>query len=383
MPNQVGGGILRPTMSYPSVIPRVATRRKVSRGSTVARTVAPRDVSEVAAQPAPGLELDSISAQWQLALDAAARALRAAGSSLPPSELRQRNGELVRERQQTARMLVDLAQMAGVRPVPWLAPVPLSATMLGLPATTKACLFDLEGVLTDSALLHAQAWSEVFDEFLLRLSDKTGWAFIPFDRGADYRAYLDGRPRLEGIHAFLESRGIRLPEGRPDDPAEADTACGLAARKGEALERRLHQHGVTALDGARRYLEAAGHAGLKRAVVSASASTLPMLELAGLATLVEARVDAGVSRAEGLRGRPAPDLLLYACERLGVRPEETVTFTHNPAGVAAGLAGGLGVIGVGEGARGEALLGFGAERVVPSVSTLLDRVLSPLTKPRL
>ena len=289
----------------------------------------------------------------------------------------------MRERQQTARMLVDLAQMAGVRPVPWLAPVPLSATMLGLPATTKACLFDLEGVLTDSALLHAQAWSEVFDEFLLRLSDKTGWAFIPFDRGADYRAYLDGRPRLEGIHAFLESRGIRLPEGRPDDPAEADTACGLAARKGEALERRLHQHGVTALDGARRYLEAAGHAGLKRAVVSASASTLPMLELAGLATLVEARVDAGVSRAEGLRGRPAPDLLLYACERLGVRPEETVTFTHNPAGVAAGLAGGLGVIGVGEGARGEALLGFGAERVVPSVSTLLDRVLSPLTKPRL
>ena len=147
-------------------------------------------------------------------------------------------------------------------------------------------------------MLHAWAWVEVFDEFLLRLSDKTGWHFIPFDRDADYRAYLDGRPRLEGIHAFLDSRGIRLPEGRPDDPVEADTACSLASRKSEALGR-LRQRGVTALNGARRYLEAAGYAGLKRAVVSASASTLPMLELAGLATLVEDRVDADVSAPRG------------------------------------------------------------------------------------
>ena len=129
---------------------------------------------------------------------------------------------------------------------------------------------------------------------------------------------------------------------------------------------------MTALGGARRYLEAAGHAGLKRAVVSASASTLPMLELAGLATLVEDRVDADVIRAEGLRARPAPDLLLDACRRLGVQPEETVTFTHSAAGVAAGLVAGLGVIGVGEEAQRELLLGFGAERVVPSVSVLLD-----------
>jgi HAD superfamily hydrolase (TIGR01509 family) len=382
MRDQVGGRILPPRMTYPSAIPRAATRRRRSSGPRQSRAVA-RSGPEVATQPAPALELDSISARWQLALDAAERALGAAGGSLPPSELRQRRGGLARERQQTAQLLAHLARTAGVLPVPWLSPVPVSTTMLGLPTATKACLFDLEGVLTDSALVHAQAWSDVFDEFLLRLSDKTGWAFIPFDRDADYRAYLDGRPRLEGVHAFLGSRGIRLPEGRPDDPAEADTACGLATRKGEALERRLHQQGVTALSGARRYLEAAGHAGVKRAVVSASASTQPMLELAGLATLLEERVDADVIRAEGLRARPAPDLLLLACRRLGVRPEETVTFTHNPAGVAAGLAGGLAVIGVGEGARGEALLGFGAERVVPSVSTLLDRVLSPPTEPRL
>ncbi len=289
----------------------------------------------------------------------------------------------MRERQETAAKLAGLAQLTGVRPTPWLSPVPLSTKMLGLPTTVKACFFDLEGVLTDSALLHAWAWSEVFDDYLLRLSDKTGWQFIPFDRDADYRAYLDGRPRLEGIHAFLGSRGIRLREGRPDDPADADTACGLATRKGEALALHLRQHGVTAVGGARRYLEAAGQAGLKRAVVSASASTLPMLELAGLATLLEERVDADVIRTEGLRARPAPDVLLLACSRLGVQPEEAVTFTHNPAGVAAGLAGGLNVIGVAEGARGEALLGFGAERVIPSVSTLLDRVLSPTLRARL
>ena len=214
--------------------------------------------------------------------------------------------------------------------------------MLGLPATVRACLFDLEGVLTDSAVLHALAWGEVFDDFLLRLADKTGWQFIPFDRDSDYRTYLDGRPRLEGVHAFLDSRGIRLPEGRPDDPERMPTPPrGLARRKGEALARCLRQRGVTALAGARRYLEVAGQAGLARAVVSASASTLPMLELAGLATLVEERVDADVIRAEGLRARPAPDLLLVACRRLGVRPEEAVTFTHSAAGVAAGHAAGL------------------------------------------
>ena len=254
--------------------------------------------------------------------------------------------------------------------------------MLGLPATVEACLFDLEGVLTDSALLHALAWGEVFDDLLLRLADKTGWHFIPFDREADYRTYLDGRPRLEGVHAFLDSRGIRLPEGRPDDPADADTARALAERKGEALARSLRQRGVTALAGARRYLEAAGQAGLGRAVVSASASTLPMLELAGLATLVEERVDADVIRAEGLRARPAPDLLLAACRSLGVRPEMAVTFTHSAAGVAAGHAAGMAVIGVGEGAQEELLRGFGAERVVPSVTTLLAPVLAPPVEPR-
>jgi beta-phosphoglucomutase-like phosphatase (HAD superfamily) len=302
--------------------------------------------------------------------------LSAAGGLLPAPELERRQRELARERQETAKILRRLANVAGVRPVPWLSPVPVTTKMLGLPATTRACLFDLDGVLTDSAVLHAWAWGEVFDEFLLRLSEKTGWHFIPFEREADYSAYIDGRTRLEGIHAFLDSRGIRLREGRVEDPARADSAEGLAKRKGEVLSRGLRQHGVTALAGARRYLEATGHAGLERAVVSASTSTLPMLELANLATLVEERVDAEDIRSEGLRSRPAPDLLVVACRRLGIGPEDAVTFTHTAAGVAAGHAARLGVIGVGDRAQQELLQGFGAERVVPSLSVLLDHQLS-------
>ncbi len=309
-------------------------------------------------------------------MDAAQRALDAADGSLPAVDLKRRQVELVRERQLTADVLARLADVTGVRPVPWLSPVPVHAGMLGLPADVSACLFDLDGILTDSAVLHAWAWGEVFDEFLLRLDEKTGWHVIPFDRDADYRTYIDGRSRLEGVHAFLGSRGISLPEGRPDDPAQADTARGLVKRKGEAVARAMRQRGVTALAGARRYLEAAGHAGLKRAVVSASANTSSMLELAGLATLIDERIDAYVMRAEGLRSRPAPDLLLVACRRLGVVPEEAVTFTHSPAGVAAGHAAGVAVIGVGDEAQEELLRGFGAERVVPSLSVLLDPRLS-------
>ena len=320
----------------------------------------------------PPLELDTLAAGWQRALDAAERALDAAFAALPPPELERRRRELAQERVEIAALLARVARAARVRTEPWLSPVPVSTGMLGLAPTVKACMFDLDGVLTDSGALHALAWTEVFDEFLLRLSGKSGRHFVPFDRDADYRAYIDGRPRLEGVHAFLDSRGIHLPEGRPGDAAGDDTAYGLARRKSEALERGLSRRGVTALPGARRFLDAAGRAGCRIAVVSASTSTLPMLERAGLAALVGERLDAGVIRAESLRSRPSPDLLLAACRRLGVRPEEAVTFTHSPAGVAAGHAAGVAVVGVGDRSLGELLRGFGAERVVPSLGTLLD-----------
>ncbi|MGZ8481922.1 MAG: HAD family hydrolase [Candidatus Limnocylindria bacterium] len=357
----------------------VAARGRAPGGGRSARTprAAPRRTeAPAAAQPSARLELDTIASGWQLALDAAERALSAARKSLPGPELAERRRRLARERHETATSLARLARVARVQPVPWLSPVPVTTHLLGLPVAVRACLFDVEGVLTDSAVLHASAWGEVFDDFLLRLSEKTGWHVVPFDRVVDYRAYIDGRSRLEGVHAFLGSRGIRLPEGRADDPAEADTASGLAKRKGEALTRGLRGRGVSALPAARRYLEAAGRAGLGRAVVSASANTMSMLELAGLAALVEARVDAETIRVEGLRSRPAPDVLLTACRNLGVQPEEAVTFTHTPAGVAAGLAAGVAVIAVGEGPQAELLRGFGADRVIPSLGALLAPRLS-------
>ena len=317
-----------------------------------------------------------LASHWQRALDAGEFALRAAVDTLPASYVSRRRRELTQERQETATLLKDVARARGVRPLPWLSPGPVTKQMLGLTTSNQACLFDLDGVLTDSALLHAAAWAQILDELLLRLSASAGWHFIPFDREVDYRTYIDGRSRLEGIHSFLESRGIRLPEGRIDDPPDADTAQGLAKRKGEALARGLLQRGVTTRPGAHRYLDAAGRAGLGRAVISASASTLPMLELAGLARLVEACMDADVIHRENIRTAPSPELLLAACRHLEVRPQDAVTFTHSASGVVAGLAAGMTVVGVGQGSAAELLCDYGAQRVIPSLSTLLGSSLT-------
>ena len=316
------------------------------------------------------VDLEVLSAHWQRALDAAGSALRAAGDSLPVTEVRDRQLALVRETERTAATLRELGH--GRQPAPWLSPTPVTNGMLGLPGTVRACLFDVEGVLTDSSRLHAWAWGQVFDDYLSRVAATTGWPFIPFDRAADYRAFVEGRSRLEGVYMFLRSRGIEVREGRPDDPPQAGTAHSLARRKGELLERRLHEQGVTALPGARRYLEAARRAGVRRAVVYESASTLPMLEQAGLASLIDARVDAAVISAEGLHSRPAPDLLLAACRELDVPVADTVTFTSSPAGVVAGRRAGMLTVGIGGATQSLILEGFGAEQIAPALSDLLD-----------
>jgi HAD superfamily hydrolase (TIGR01509 family) len=335
---------------------------------------------QLVAEPKRPLELETVSSHWQLALDAAQRALTAEAGVLCAGELRRRSLALGEERRQTLQELTHLARLSGVRPAPWLSPVPLSNSLLGLPDGVRACVFDLDGVLTDSGVLHARAWAEVFDDFLLRLSTRAGWQFVPFDRDKDYRAYIDGRRRLEGVWAFLQSRGIALPDGRIDDPADAETACGLARRKDEKLKAELLRRGPAPLAGARRYVEAAGRLGLRRAVVSASANTAALLELSGLATLFEARIDADAMQEEGLRSRPAPDVLLAACRALDVPPERAVTFTHSAAGVAAGSAAGLAVVGVAHGTQSERLLQAGAERVVGSLGGLLDaRLTADLT----
>jgi beta-phosphoglucomutase-like phosphatase (HAD superfamily) len=318
-----------------------------------------------------GLELDALAAHWQRALDAAQGALGAAHGELSDLELARRAHALVAERQLTAALLTGLAEAASVPP-PWLSPVLLRPELLGLQPGVRACLFDLEGVLTDGAALHAEAWGEAFDELLRHLGERAGWVPAPFDRDADYRAFVEGRPRLEGVLTFLRSRGIRLPQGQADDPPEFETAHGLARRKSEALTRRLERQGVTALPGARRYLDAAGRVGIARAVLSASVRTGVMLELAGLAPLVEERVDADRVRAEGIRSRPAPDALLSACRGLRTEPRDAVALTSSPLGVEAGRAAGVEVIGVGHGASAERLRGAGAARVVVSLAALLD-----------
>lgn len=328
------------------------------------------------AHGAMAFELDTVADDWQLALDGAVEAVDAADKAYTAEERGRLRRSLAQERAETTVLLERLAHTTGVHNVPWLSPVPLHPSSLGLPDRVRACIFDLDGVLTDSGVVHAAAWAEVFDDFLLRLALETDRQFLPFDRDLDYRTYIDGRPRLEGIHLFLRSRGIRLPEGLPEDRADVDSAYGLARHKSEALTRVMRRRGVSALPGARRFLESAGRSGLGRAVVSGSQTVLPMLELAEISTLVDARVDAETIRFERLRSRPAPDLLLAACRKLEVEPAETVSFAHSPDGVAAGRAAGMGVIGVGvDDAARERLRGFGPERVVPSLATLLDRRL--------
>lgn len=271
---------------------------------------------------------------WQHALDADQRALTAVAGIVRADDLAQRRSALGAERRETAQLLARLARTLGVAS-PWLVDQPVTLRDLGLDLGVEGCIFDLEGVLTDSGRLHASAWALTFDPFLQETAERTGWQFIPFDPDADYHAYVDGRPRLDGIHAFLASRGIS-----PD----STTTNELARRKSDVLARELHVQGVTALPGARRYLEASGRAGLRRAVVSASARTRAMLELADLDGLVEVQIDAEAMRRGHLRPRPAPDLLLAACSRLGVSAQAAATFTHTAAGIEAGHAAGLTVV---------------------------------------
>ncbi|MFC8615497.1 beta-phosphoglucomutase family hydrolase [Micromonospora purpureochromogenes] len=244
--------------------------------------------------------------------------------------------------------------------------------MLGLPAHVSACLFDLDGVLTQTAKVHNAAWKQTFDAFLARRAAATGEPFKPFDPGPDYNRYVDGRPRADGVRSFLASRGVVLPEGSPDDPPEADTVNGVGNRKNVVLLERIHHDGVEVYPGSVTYLRAAVAAGLRRAVVSASANCRDVVAAAGLEPLLEARVDGLVARAEGLRGKPHPDTFLAGAKLLGVDPANAAVFEDALAGVAAGRAGGFGyVVGVDRVGQADELRDQGADIVVTDLSDLL------------
>lgn len=244
--------------------------------------------------------------------------------------------------------------------------------MLGLPDKIDALLFDLDGVLTQTAKVHAEAWKQTFDEFLRKRAEHEGEDFVPFDEAADYDEYVDGKPREDGVRSFLESRGIDLPEGRPDDTADAQTIQGIGNNKNARVLELIRDHGVEAYDGSVRYVREARAAGLKRAVVSSSTNCRDVLVAARIDDLFDAVVDGVVAHREHLHGKPAPDTFLAGAAALGVEPAHAVVFEDALAGVAAGRAGNFGyVVGVDRAGQRDALRAHGADVVVDDLAELL------------
>jgi beta-phosphoglucomutase family hydrolase len=245
---------------------------------------------------------------------------------------------------------------------------------LGLPEQIRACLFDLDGVLTDTARVHAAAWKEMFDAYLQARAERTHESYPPFDSVADYDAYVDGKLRADGVRSFLAARGIVLPEGHPDDRPDVETVNGLGNRKNQIVLRLLHAGGVTVYPGSLRYLRAVGAARLRRAVVSSSRNTRAVLVAAGIQGDFDACVDGLVAARESLHGKPAPDTYLAAARALGVAPGQAAVFEDALAGVEAGREGHFGyVVGVDRVGQAEALRRHGADIGVADLADLLDR----------
>jgi beta-phosphoglucomutase family hydrolase len=244
--------------------------------------------------------------------------------------------------------------------------------MLGLPDGIAGTLFDMDGVITRTAVVHDAAWKEAFDGFLSKRADETGERFVPFDPARDYADYVDGKPRLDGTRSFLESRGITVPTGTPDDKPGTATLYGISNLKQELLLAKLESDGVEVYEGSVRYLNAARAAGLRTAIVSSSANTQQVLRAAGLLDAFEVRIDAQAAATQNLRGKPAPDTFLAAARALGISADHAAVFEDALAGVQAGRAGSFGyVVGVDRVGQADALRSHGADVVVSDLGELL------------
>jgi beta-phosphoglucomutase family hydrolase len=240
---------------------------------------------------------------------------------------------------------------------------------IGLPRSVRACLFDLDGVLTPTALVHAAAWKETFDAFLRK---RDGDDFRPFDPVADYDEYVDGRPRTDGVRTFLASRGIELPEGGEDDPPDRESVQGLGNAKNATVLVKIRDEGVRPYPGSVRYLEAVREAGLRTAVVSSSANCRDVLVSAGIEHLLDVRVDGVVAKERHLPGKPRPDTFLAAARDLGCTAAEAAVFEDALVGMDAGRGGGFGyVVGVDRVGQADALRRHGADTVVEDLADLI------------
>ena len=230
----------------------------------------------------------------------------------------------------------------------------------------------MDGVLTQTAVLHAAAWKQTFDEYLSERATATGQPFVPFDEVTDYDEYVDGLPRLEGTRQFLRSRGVELPEGSPDDPPGTATVYGLSNRKNELVLALIDQRGVKVYPGSLSFLKEVRRKSLATAVVSSSANTVQVLRAAGLEGMFDVTIDGNVAEQEHLAGKPAADTYVAAAKRLTVEPEHAAVFEDSLAGVQAGRAGGFGlVVGVDRVGQGDALAAHGADVVVTDLAELV------------
>jgi len=246
--------------------------------------------------------------------------------------------------------------------------------VLGLPDQITACLFDLDGVLTQTAKVHAAAWKKTFDDYLRERAKQRGEEFKEFDEHEDYDEYVDGKPRYDGVRSFLASRGIELPEGSPDDPPSKETICGIGNRKNELVLKLIKEDGVDPYEGSVRFVKAARAAGLRRAVVSSSTNCKDVLIAAGIEDLFEVRIDGTVAEEQHLKGKPAPDTFLAGAKALGVEPAQATVFEDALAGVQAGRAGKFGyVVGVDRVGQAAALHAHGADVVVQDLDELLQK----------
>lgn len=236
-----------------------------------------------------------------------------------------------------------------------------------------AVLFDLDGVLTSTARVHSVCWKRMFDAFLERHAADTGTPFVPFDMDGDYKQYVDGKPRYDGVRSFLESRGIELPFGDPEDPPGELTACGLGNRKDRLFNEVLREDGVEPFEGTIRWARDLRGRGMKTAVVSSSKNCGTIMEAAGIGDLFDTRVDGEIAQRLGIPGKPAPDTYLKAADELGVTPRRAVVVEDALSGVQAGRRGGFGlVIGVDRHGDADALRENGADIVVTDLAEMLE-----------